>query len=221
MTRAAPDGAASLYAYILHFDVLIVVAPHCDARRRIEPGAHRRAIGIGSGLSELWWAQVATRGVRACIRAGDLYHLLTSSTLRAVLVLLLLPPLLMVTLSGTLSRLLLWPVLEPTWARILFVGRAERVHARWRAQGAVAACELAIAEMLPPHIQLRLPWQFGGWLVATVVLYATLRALFDLNAILYCNNLACDADLLRGDFSGFFHIIGRNAAGHFVSALAS
>jgi len=164
-------GMMSLYSYLLHFDLLIVVAPH--------------------------W---------------NLFDVFPDYNVRTVLVLLLLPPLLMVALGGTLSRVLLWPIVEPNWARIFFLGRLEKVHAQFRAHGALAACQLAIDEMSPPLLKLKLPL-FLTWFATTSAFYATLRGVFDLNTFLYCSNEHCDNDLRMGNGSAYA-VVGPDADGH-------
>ena len=59
----------------------------------------------------------------------DMFHVLSSLDLRWLFTFCLLPLMLAVSLGGTVTRLLMWPVVEPVWARLLFVGRIERFYA--------------------------------------------------------------------------------------------
>jgi len=106
---------------------------------------------------------------------------------------LILPLLVLLPLSSVLWRIFWWVILEPTWARIAFVGRLGKLRDAYEERGIVHAWQVAVDEFVPFGIKLTVPWMFGLWFTVVLALWVTMLMLFDTKAFMDCHDDNCKA----------------------------
>lgn len=116
----------------------------------------------------------------------------SSVNTQKIILTLIIVPCIMVALGGVFFRLMWWVLLEPTWTRIIFRGRIEKLQDAYQEHGLIRAFQVATKEFVPMGIHLHAhPWVFGAWFAAALALWVTMLMLFDTEAFIYCHNDGC------------------------------